>query len=185
MPSIDRETAIGLLDVQPARVVAMTAKSGTLLDDEGDSIDPRQTVPWVWALGPFGSWPERLEDAVANLLKQTDFTTGRSFRLGRVVTFKPGWGYAAKPIPAADVYRAVAAALLAPLDALPADQIDAAMNGGVEVTVWLRNGRWLAAATHLGGHLVARGEGVGPVTALEALAAALVTLAAGEVPHAP
>lgn len=185
MPSIDRETAIALLDVQPARVVAMTTTTGTPLDEDGNIIDERQTVPWVMALGPFGSWPARLEEAIADLQGQTDFATGRSFRLGRVVLYKPGWGYAIKPIPMADIYRALAAALLSPLDGLTPDQLDAAMNGGVEVTVWWRGGRWLAAAQHSGGHTVARGEGVGPATALEALAAALVKLADGEVPHAP
>lgn len=182
MPSIDRETAIALLDVQPARVVAMTTTTGTPLDEDGNIIDERQTVPWVMALGPFGSWPERLEDAIAKLGAHTSFETKRSFRVGRVVLYKlDWWGYAIRPFPAADIYRAVAAALLSPLDALTGDQIDAAMNGGVEVTVWLRGGRWLAAAQHTGGHTVARGEGVGPATALEALADALVKLADGEV----
>lgn len=185
MPSIDRETAIALLDVQPARVVAMTTTTGTPLDEDGNIIDERQTVPWVMALGPFGSWPARLEEAIADLQGQTDFATGRSFRVGRVVLYKPGWGFAAKPIPAADVYRAVAAALLTPLDGLTPDQLDAAMNGGVEVTVWLRGGRWLAGAQHSGGHTVALGWSASAATAIETLAAALVELADGEVPHAP
>jgi hypothetical protein len=181
MPSVDRETAIALLDVQPARVVAITTADGTLFDEDGDAIDQRQTVPWVMALGPFGSWPARLEEAIADLQGQTDFATGRSFRLGRVVLYKSGWGYAIKPIPMADANRALAAALRSPLDALTPDQLDAAMNGGVEVTVRLWGGRWVATAATVAINPIARGDGTTAAVALEALADALVKLADAEV----
>jgi hypothetical protein len=181
MPSIDRETAIALLDVRPACVVAMTDLDGKLLDEGGSIIDERQLVPWVWALGPFGSWPERLEDAIGKLGARTGFETTRSFRVGRVVLYKPGWGYAIKPIPMADIYRALAAALRSPLDRLTPDQTDAAMNGGVEVTVRLWGGRWVATAATVAINPIARGDGTTAAVALEALADALVKLADEEV----
>lgn len=184
MPTVDRETAIELLDVQPARVVAMTAKSGTLLDDDGDSIDPRQTVPWVWALGPFGSWPERLEDAVANLLKQTDLTTGRIFRLGRAVLYKPGWGYAAKPIPRVVACAALADLLSAPVTPELLAPLDGDLDGYI-VTARLMGAAGWVAQVKTTYTVVATGIGPTVTEATAALAAKLRELAAGEAPHAP
>ncbi len=92
------DEAIALLDVKPAIEVAWTSKDGTKRDDDGDAIDERQTVPWVLAEGPFGTWPETLEDAVAKLRACTAFVVGPSLRVGRIVRFEPGWGYAARGV---------------------------------------------------------------------------------------
>lgn len=79
--TIDLQTAIDLLDVQPAREVAFTSRDGTRRDEDGASIDARQAEPWVWALGPFGSWPVRLDEAVAKLQAHTDLATEACLRL--------------------------------------------------------------------------------------------------------
>lgn len=90
------EEVLAALDVQDAIPVAWTSKDGTLRDDDGDAIDRRQTVPYVWALGPFGSWPTTLEDARKEIGEPEEWFTGDSFRLGCVATWKPGWGFQIK-----------------------------------------------------------------------------------------
>lgn len=64
---------------------------------DGEDIDKRQAEPWVWALGPFGSWPEtlaRAEELFAEHQAAT-WTYAESLRLGWVVMWRPGWGFAA------------------------------------------------------------------------------------------
>ena len=85
-----------MLAVQEPIEVAWTSKDGTQRADDGDEIDPRQTVPWVMALGPFGSWPETLEGAEESLALHNSWVHGPSFRLGFAVTWEQGWGYQAK-----------------------------------------------------------------------------------------
>lgn len=92
------DEAIVMLDVQPAIEVAWTSKDGTKRDDSGRAIDKRQTVPWVWAEGPFGTWPETLEDAVARLRESRRLSVAASFRLDRSVWYGQGWGYAARGV---------------------------------------------------------------------------------------
>jgi hypothetical protein len=89
------EQARSLLVVREPIPAAMTSPTGRLLDAEGGQIDPRQTVSWVMALGPFGSWPSTLADAEADFAKHPEWTHAESFRLGWVVVHRPGWGYAA------------------------------------------------------------------------------------------
>lgn len=99
---ISAEVAIVMLDVQPAREVAWTSKDGTLRDDDGDAIDPRQAVPWVWAIGPFGTWPETAESAIVALECASSIQLSRSMRTnGPAVFVRAGWGYAAKGRPGA------------------------------------------------------------------------------------
>jgi hypothetical protein len=88
--------AIAALDVQDPVPVAWTSKDGTLRDDDGGTIDTRQTEPWVWALGPFGSWPETAAAARADINAHPEWRLGKSLRIGWCVTHKPGWGYGAK-----------------------------------------------------------------------------------------
>lgn len=180
MPSVDRETAIELLDVQPARVVAMTAKSGTLLDEDGDTIDPRQTEPWVWALGPYGSWPETLVAAIARLNEHEVFGVGRSIRLGRVVIFKPGWGFAAKPIEAAVAYAALVDLLSAPVTPELLAPLDGDLDGYI-VSARLMGATGWVAQVKTTYTVVATGIGPTVTEATAALAAKLRELAAGEV----
>ena len=87
--------ARNLLKVYEPIPVAHTSQSGKLLDDEGTEIDQRQTVPWVMALGPFGSWPTTLSDAEADFEEHAEWFTGRSIRVGFAVCYKQGWGYQA------------------------------------------------------------------------------------------
>lgn len=89
-----QDDVIRELDIQPPREVAWTSKSGRLMDDEGDRIDERETVPYTWALGPYGSWVVTVEDATVTIREHDTWEEGRSFRLGRVATWKPGWGFA-------------------------------------------------------------------------------------------
>lgn len=95
--SMTAEEARTLLDVQEPIPVAWTSKDGTKRDDDGNRIDERQTVPWVWALGPFGTWPETLDAAEHDLRNEPEWWHGESYRLGWVVVYKRGWGYSAKP----------------------------------------------------------------------------------------
>lgn len=64
-------------------------------DNGGDEINERQTVPWVWALGPFGSWPCTLKEAEEDFATYTTWNYGKCLRLRSAVTFKSGWGYGA------------------------------------------------------------------------------------------
>ena len=84
-----------LLKVYPATPVAFTTKSGKLLDEYGDEIDERETVPHTMALGPFGSWPCTLEDAEKDFAAHPNWYDGESMRVGYSVVWKQGWGYAA------------------------------------------------------------------------------------------
>lgn len=177
---VDRETAIELLDVQPARVVAMTDEGGTLLDKDGGAIDPRQTVPWVMALGPFGSWPARLEEAIADLQGHTNFETTRSFRVGRVVLYKPGWGFAAKPIPRVVACAALADLLSAPVTPELLAPLDGDLDGYI-VTARLMGAAGWVAQVKTTYTVVATGIGPTVTEATAALAAKLRELAAGEV----
>lgn len=81
----------------PAREVVHTSKTGRLLDDEGNKIDERETVPWTYALGPFGSWPVTMADVdkVFGEHANTKWLYGESPRLGPVVCWKNGWGFQA------------------------------------------------------------------------------------------
>lgn len=58
MPKMTRDEVLAELEINPPIEIAWTSKDGTIRDDDGDSIDERQTEEYVWALGPFGSWPE-------------------------------------------------------------------------------------------------------------------------------
>lgn len=180
MPSIDRETAIDLLDVQAARVAEMNNASGEAFDADGSRIDPRQLVPWVWALGPHGSWPETLEAAIARLNKYEVFGVGQSIRLGRVVSYGPGWGFAAKPIPLATAYAALADLLSAPVTPELIAPLDDDLDGYIVTARLMGAAGWVAQVktTYL---VVATGTGPTVTEATVALAAKLRELAAGEV----
>jgi len=84
-----------LVTYEPVEV-AWTSKDGTRRDDDGESIDERCLVPWVMALGPYGSWPATLEAAEASFAEHTEWLHGTSMRLGSVVVWKRGWGYQAE-----------------------------------------------------------------------------------------
>lgn len=96
----DRQSAANarkLLSVHEPLAVAFRTDAGKLLDADGEEIDKRQAEPWVWALGPFGSWPEtlaRAEELFAEHQGAT-WTYAESLRLGWVVMWRPGWGFAA------------------------------------------------------------------------------------------
>ena len=62
--------------------------------DEADA-DDRQKGPWTFALGPYGSWPEKLSDAETVFETETHWRLCQSLRLGPVVIYKAGWGYSA------------------------------------------------------------------------------------------
>jgi len=95
------EEALKLLDVHEPIEVAWVSKDGTKRDDNGEAIDERQTVPWVWALGPFGSWPVTLDKAMEKFDDESlDWCHLRSIRLGPVVCYELGWGYGAVSIDA-------------------------------------------------------------------------------------
>ena len=87
--------ARAMLEVREPIEVAIRLRDGGLLDVHGDSIDERCTEPWVMALGPFGSWPCTLADAEKDFAKHPEWWAGESFRLGHVVVYARGWGYAA------------------------------------------------------------------------------------------
>lgn len=95
MSSMTNTEARKLLKVNAAIPVAFAAKNGKLFDHNGHEIDPRQSVPWVWEFGPFGSWPCTLEDAEKDFAEQPQWFDGDSWHLGYVVKYKQGWGYAA------------------------------------------------------------------------------------------
>lgn len=90
--------ARALLRVEEPQKVAFTNSKGKHFDDDGNHIDKREAVPHVYALGPFGSWPTTLEDAEKEFAKHDEWFYGKSFRLGHVVIWDTGWGFAAKPI---------------------------------------------------------------------------------------
>lgn len=92
--------ARALLDIREPTPVGFTSEDGKFYEgdhaDSWEEIDARETVPWVMALGPFGSWPSTLEDAEKDFAAHPEWYYGVSFRLGNVVVWKQGWGYAAK-----------------------------------------------------------------------------------------
>ena len=90
--------ALALLDIQPPREVAWTSKDGTLRDDDGDKIDPRQAEPWVWALGPFGSWPETAEEAKREIAASEVWRHVDTLRIGWAIVRASGWGFGAKAV---------------------------------------------------------------------------------------
>ena len=90
------DEARALLDVQEPIPLAWTSKDGTPRDDDGDAIDHRQTVPWVWAVGPFGSWPETMAVVEGLLTAHKEWFHAQTIRIGRAVMYDPPWGFAAK-----------------------------------------------------------------------------------------
>ena len=147
MPELDYAAAVALLDVQPACPIAMTNKDGRHFDEDGDEIDARQTEPWVWALGPFGSWPCTLREAMEKLRAHTQFATIESLRIGRAVVYQQGWGFAAKPIPREVVYMALAEVLTQPLSLALLDPLDGAVLAGWRLGVHHQDYRWVAGAS--------------------------------------
>jgi hypothetical protein len=94
--SITRAEARTMINVQAPIPVLAVNSEGKSLADNGSEIDPRQLVPWVESLGPFGSWPTTVDDALAEIDKHDDWWLGDSFRIGRCIVWKQGWGFAAK-----------------------------------------------------------------------------------------
>lgn len=163
--------AIDLLDVQPARVAAFVARDGKKRDEDGGVIDDRQTEPWVWALGPFGSWPCTVAEATATLRQHTTFATAESIRIGRVVLFKDEWGFAAKSIPLSVVYPALADILTQPLTPELLAPLDG--GGGWRLLVRRDGLLWRASAGHSNREEVIVGNGPTIGEAVDALAAKL------------
>lgn len=98
-PTLPREMtaaeARAALVVYAPQIPDMRNSDGEPFDKHGNRIDDRRLVQSVDALGPFGSWPSTLGDAERDLAAHETWWLGRSFRLGWVVVYKEGWGYAA------------------------------------------------------------------------------------------
>ena len=84
-----------LLVLEPIPVLMRNSK-GNPLDDDGRKIDERCLAPWTWALGPYGSWPCTVEDALEDFTEERPWFVASSMRLGPVVSYRDGWGYATK-----------------------------------------------------------------------------------------
>ena len=91
---VTKDEAVEVLAVNPPIEVAWTSKNGKLRDDDGNEIDERQTVPWVWALGPYGSWPMTVEDALKNISSSDVLAIDESWRIGWTVYWLDWWGCA-------------------------------------------------------------------------------------------
>lgn len=63
---INNMDARQMLKVWPPIVVAFTTKHGVLLDENGSTIHPSQTVPHVYVLDASGTHPRRLQDVEAD-----------------------------------------------------------------------------------------------------------------------
>lgn len=94
--TLTADEAIALLDIRPAIPVAWTSKDGTLRDDNGRKIDKRQAGPWVWAKGPFGSWPETVEEAKRQIYTSEAWEHVDTLRIGWAVVRASGWGFGAR-----------------------------------------------------------------------------------------